>query len=368
LNQQNLLRRDPELRRVADSIFGFATEFRTDRNKRADQRAEAALPKTVRQKYGGGVVDQLLKLTHTTLDEEMPPLYQELAGRPKAMSKRLFMQGLVDKMADKLKTVGFKVSPAQVLSLRTFTFVASHHHDLGAGLTPFSITPMDTMSPQAIQARQEDAQQADIFDLSGDNTHGSLTTADANRMRNSKGFVPTEWTDARAQLWASQVLYAVLLGPAHPVTKALVSFVSLFDRIETRLQRVMEAEYGGKKAGAMLVLYAHMKLFYWLENQTNYSITEHLAPPDLVEGLARFQVTNNLDGSLLPETYQRWNSSTNGPQPPLPEGLAQQQLGLLPHRLPQQQEQRLELVTMQGAASRTISAMRSTPLTPPLRG
>jgi hypothetical protein len=44
----------------------------------------------------------------------------------------------------------------------------------------------------------EDRSRAETFDMSGEGANGALTTSDVNRLRNNKGYVVSDWVEARA--------------------------------------------------------------------------------------------------------------------------------------------------------------------------
>jgi hypothetical protein len=98
-----------------------------------------------------------------------------------------------------------------------------------------------------------------------------------------------------------QSMLGMIAGVDHEVTKSVKSFNRLFDKLETRLRHSMERSFGPRLAPAMIVLYMHMKLYYWFEAQLDVSETARVEAPNLNEGLRRFQVTNNLDWLPSPE-------------------------------------------------------------------
>jgi hypothetical protein len=58
----------------------------------------------------------------------------------------------------------------------------------------------------------EDRGRAETYDLSGEAVNGSITTADAARMRNLKGYVESDWMEVRMQLQGMAVMMGALLG------------------------------------------------------------------------------------------------------------------------------------------------------------
>jgi hypothetical protein len=79
---------DPALSDVARGMRDMVTEARLDRNDRNDAREVARQPRTVRERLGESLTDRLLLLCRAPDDDELPPLYQEWAARPRGVSER----------------------------------------------------------------------------------------------------------------------------------------------------------------------------------------------------------------------------------------------------------------------------------------
>jgi hypothetical protein len=93
-----------------------------------------------------------------------------LAGRPKGISERILLQREVELAARAQGVQPFKVTPSQILALKTFDFAGDGYTEVGTGLLPFSVTPPDATSASAHRMLPEDRarSRAETFDMSGE--------------------------------------------------------------------------------------------------------------------------------------------------------------------------------------------------------
>jgi hypothetical protein len=109
----------------------------------------------------------------------------------------VLLQREVDQSAEKFDVLAFKVSLSQVIALRTFDFAGISLGEVGTGLPPLRIIPPEATSLSAARALANNHSQAETFDISGDPSSGVLSTADTQRLRNQKGYLPVDWMEAR---------------------------------------------------------------------------------------------------------------------------------------------------------------------------
>jgi hypothetical protein len=126
---------------LANRVKQFVTKMKDSRIAGDDRRLEAAHPKTFREKYGDRLANQMLLLTNQPDDYLLPNFFHELAGRPKGISERILLQREVDLAARAQGVQPFKVTPSQILALKTFDFAADGYTEVGTGPLPFSVTP-----------------------------------------------------------------------------------------------------------------------------------------------------------------------------------------------------------------------------------
>jgi hypothetical protein len=98
----------------------------------------------------------------------------------------VILQREVDQSADTFDVLPFKVSPSQVIYLKTFDFVGLSMSEVGTVVMPLSIIPPEATSLAASRALANNHAQAETYDLSGEST--ALSTADTQRLRNQNGY------------------------------------------------------------------------------------------------------------------------------------------------------------------------------------
>jgi hypothetical protein len=183
---------------LADGLTNIAVEMHADRRAWETRVSESARSKNFRERYGERIADGILLLTASACDDTLPPFYQELGGKQKGESEQVILQREVDQSADTFDVLPFKVTPSQMIALKTFDFAGLSMSEVGTGVMPLSIIPPEATSLAASRALTNNHAQAETYDLSGEST--TLTTADTQRLRNQKGYLPDNWMEARTQL------------------------------------------------------------------------------------------------------------------------------------------------------------------------
>jgi hypothetical protein len=285
---------DPALLDVARGVREMVTEARAERNDRADSRALARLPRSVRERLGDSIVDRLLLLCRADDDDDLPALYHEWAARPRGVSERWVLQQAVDAACAALGAPAFEVTPTQVMAFKNFRFAGASYTDIGAGLLPFSITPADAISPQARAMLAADRVRADAFDLGGDPESGAIAPGEVSRLRNLSGYIPISWMEARSQLHSVAGLMGALMGTTHPTILAYSRFLRQYDRLFTRLESEIDQVYGRRLGPSLVTFHVQLAWRNWLVSQLDANETVRLGPPAFAQGLNMMEVQNNL--------------------------------------------------------------------------
>jgi hypothetical protein len=285
---------DPALLDVARGVWEMVTEARAERNDRANSRALARLPRSVRERLGDAIVDLLLLLWCDDDDEDLPALYHEWAARPRGVSERWVVQQAVDAACATLGAPAFEVTPTQVTAFKKFRFAGASYTDIGAGLLPFSITPADAISPQARAMLAADRVRADAFDLGGDPESGAIAPGEVSRLRNLSGYIPISWMEATSQLHSVSGLMGELMGTTHPTILAYGRFLRQYDRLLTRLESEIDQVYGRRLGPSLVTFHVQLAWRNWLVVQLDANKTVRLDPPAFTQGLNMMEVQNNL--------------------------------------------------------------------------
>jgi hypothetical protein len=239
-------------------LTNIAAEMHADRQAREYCAREAHRPKTFRERYGDRITDQLLLLTNVLDDDLLPPFYQELGPYKKGESERVLLQREVDQSAVCLGVLPFKVTPSQVIALKTFDFAGISMAEVGTGAPPLINIPPDATSLSAARAITNNYAQSEMYDLSGDPSSGALSTADTQCLRNQKGYLPWDWMEACSQLRGNLALLGSLCGNDHATTLNWQTMLRRFERTEARLQHEMNTHHGPRLAPALFVF--HLQL------------------------------------------------------------------------------------------------------------
>jgi hypothetical protein len=128
-----------------------------------------------------------------------------------------------------------------------------------------------------------DRARAETYDLSGEAVNGAITTSDADRMSNLKGYVPADCMEACIQLQCMEVMMGALLGRTYPILAVYTTFLCKYNTMEPRVRRELELVYGAKLGPPLMVFHVQLQWRSWLQDQMG-SDTHH-ALPDFCTGL-----------------------------------------------------------------------------------
>jgi hypothetical protein len=278
----------------ADGLTNIAVEMHADRRARETRVSESTRSKTFRERYGERIADGILLLTASADDDILPPFYQELGGKQKGEPERVVLQREVDQSADTFDMLPFKVTPSQVIALKTFDFADLSMSEVGTGVMPLSIIPPEAthLAASCALANMNNHAQAETYDLSGEST--TLTTTDTQRLWNQKGYLPANWMEARTQLWCTLVLLGALCGDEHAVPADWHSMHQQYERVEARIIHEMDTEVGARLGPPLFVFHLQLILRDWFVDQMRTGQAAIIPAPDFGYYLKLFDRQNNL--------------------------------------------------------------------------
>jgi hypothetical protein len=196
--------------------------------------------------------------------------------------------------AEALGVIPFKVTPSQSIALKTFDLCGLSAGEICTGVLPLSIIPPDATYAAAVWATAGNYTNAEIYDLSGDPSGGALSTVGRQRLRNQKGYIPDNWSEARVHLRCTLGLFGALCGDRHGVAVAWGAMLRRFERVESRLQHQLDLEYGVRLAPGMFVFHLQLILRDWFEEQARTGQRRSVPAPDFAEHIRTFERQNNL--------------------------------------------------------------------------
>jgi hypothetical protein len=244
----------PSLVGIVSSMNNIDSAMNHDLVVRETWYSESRKPSTLREKHGDRTADIFMLLAPSTDDDHLSEYYLDVSGKPKGLSERIILQSEVDAASIVLDMVPFQVTSPQVIAMKTFDFIGASYSEIGTGMLPFSITPANATLDKGRAAIRADRGRADTFDLWG-GVNGTMTTEDATKMRNYKGYVAVDWMEERLQIRSMACFMVFLLGTTHPVIMCYKVFLRKYDLMETRVGREFELVHGARLRPALMVFH-----------------------------------------------------------------------------------------------------------------
>ena len=241
-----------------------------------------------------------------TVDAELPLLYLRLANKKKHEDLLTIMQQTIEEAAELLGALVVAMTPATMAYIKTFRFHGNDDTDIGSGVLPMSFVPPGGVSSKA-RARQVEDATASFAYMNMMGTEGQhITSADAQSLSKSKGYVPCQWTEAMVQLRAYAPVLASIVGTSHPLYVAYNKGFNLYMQRSIELHGALEGRAGERLAPGMLVYIFQIRLKGWFENQ--WGMQDELAVPDFAHVFWRYLLDKNLeclpDIQSIPELRQ----------------------------------------------------------------
>jgi hypothetical protein len=97
------------------------------------------------------------------------------------------------------------------------------------------------------------------------------------------------------QLCCMLGLLGALCGNEHSVTVAWGTMLRRYERVERRLQHVMELEYGPRLIPGLFVFHIQLILSDWFEDHTRTGQRFTVPAPDFAKHIRTFERQNNLN-------------------------------------------------------------------------
>jgi hypothetical protein len=180
------------------------------------------------------------------------------------------------------------------MAFKNFRYAGSSYFDIGSGLLPLSITPIDAMLVQAWAMLATNRVRADAFDLKADPESGAVAPGEVSGLRNLSGYTPQTWNESRSQLLVVRALMGALLGPSHPVVGTYGQFLWRYSTMLARLEFEIDHVHGQPLGPSIMTFYVQLAWRNWMVVQPNSGETEPIDPPDFGAGLSMLETQNNL--------------------------------------------------------------------------
>jgi len=305
---------------AATAALTSAVATLTDHQVRADEanqrrREEEDKPKTITESFGSLTAQRLLVMCQKELEEELPILYTRLANKKKREDFVTIVQQTVEEAAELLGGGHVPVITPGIMGLiKSFRFHGNDDTDIGSGVLPLAFVPPGGNSGKARARRVEANESATLYGnmMSTEGQH--ISSADAQALSKTKGYVPSKWTEATVQLKAYLPVLASMVGTNHPLFRAYQRGVNLYADKAIMIQEALDDRVGERLGPGLFVYSFQIKLKGWFENQ--WGSREQFRVPDFEDGLWRYLLERNLE--WLP-SYQEIPELVHLSRPVAPE-------------------------------------------------
>ena len=194
-----------------------------------------------------------------------------------------------------------RVTIAHQEALKSFSFNGDGiPSNIASGFLPFMcIPPGGTSNEATIRQLEIEAANYDyMVVLEGGRGIG---LEDSREIRKIKAYLPLDWDEGTAQLYAFLSGFSATHGRHHPVTVEMLKALKLFVHHFTSFKRGFLELYGCRFGIIKFVHYFHLKMHRWFARQWDPTTTESLPAPPFCADLDRL-INNSIATSWIPNT------------------------------------------------------------------
>jgi hypothetical protein len=165
---------EPTILELTRSVRDFVSTASMDRTDRAEARDIACMPKTVRERLGGGITDRLLLMCQVSNDDDLLPVYHEWVAQPRVFQSDGFSSSQWKLPA--LLSLRNSSKSCRPKSWRSKTSGPQVWRTLTSeqGSCPSASPPEDGTSSQDLSMLEANQIRADAFNLSADPKSGVI--------------------------------------------------------------------------------------------------------------------------------------------------------------------------------------------------
>lgn len=293
---------------AASALTSIAQDNHLARVEARERAFEASNPKTVAQVFGKDMVSTLLCWCNVEDEISLPPFWRDLAAVGVKQDRATLQAAVMTKGRLAGRATATPIITGDLVKKATSLAWAGHStDDLSEGIQPFVFILHDyAHSDLSVEAQR----QAEVYDVM---QTSSITSSlqDAQAVKKSKAVIPRDLSEARAQLVASLLVWAVLVGDEHPFVQALGTFVQQYSDGEFIYQNLLKALHTEVPAGAILLRSVQIATVnYWRSAFYFHRLPQ---PPDFTT------ILTNLDSRTtgwIPSIPPRYWKPVVKPAPP----------------------------------------------------
>ena len=289
------------IQNIAISTEGLRTEFARNTNQRRLDVEERKKPTTIGDRYPHQR-DRLLKACNVEEETDLPEVWTQMANRKRDGEQVLTMlQTQVTIEATHFGKPAMKVTIAHQEALKSFSFNGDGiPSNIASGFLPFMcIPPGGTSNEATIRQLEIEAANYDyMVVLEGGRGIG---LEDSREIRKIKAYLPLDWDEGTAQLYAFLSGFLATHGRNHPVTVEMLKALKLFVHHFTAFKRGFTELYGCRFGIIKFVHYFHLKMHRWFARQWDPTTTEALRAPSFCDDLDKW-INDSIVSTWIPET------------------------------------------------------------------
>jgi hypothetical protein len=139
--------------------------------------------------------------------------------------------------------------------------------EVGTGVLPFSIMPPEAPTIAASRAPPLDNSQAETYNMSGEPTMWALSTAETQRLRNQKGYLPVIWME-RTQIRCTLDLQGAFYRTEHPIPAGRLTVLREYESGEVRLQHEIDTYVGSRLGPSLFKFHLQLIIRDWFVEHT----------------------------------------------------------------------------------------------------
>lgn len=283
---------------VLTGLVGDLVQEQRQAREEAQARATlAAAPKSVAKALGAEVASTLLSVCQVASEDDLPAVWRQLAAAGKK-DRQALEQALLQKARDlRMAEVAPVATPDLVKRVIGLQWAGMGIDDLSEGIQPFSVVLPDYVGSNAGVEAQRLAEAYDIMATTGTTT----TLQDAQVMKTGKAIIPVDFSEARAHLVATMLLWSVLVGEEHPFVLAYGRFLRTYTGREYSFQNRLRGLGTSAPPAALFLRYVQLRTVTYWRAALNYR--ELPSAPNFLDLLDKVEMQDRSWIPNLPTKY-----------------------------------------------------------------
>ena len=129
-----------------------------------------------------------------------------------------------------------------------------------------------------------------------------LSLADSCEIRKVKAYLPDDWDEGTAQLYAYLSIFAAIHGHNHHVTIELLAALKLFDHHRPSFKQGFSELWGCRFGIIKFVYYFHLKMHRWYSKQWDPATTGAVKAPSFCDDLNKW-IDDSIVANWIPNTH-----------------------------------------------------------------